>query len=169
MKNFLKYMGPYKWWVVLTIVFIVAQSLSDLFLPDLNATIIDQGVMKGDIPVIITRGGIMLVVALHRPGKRPDDSVQKYRKYYQDKQATFNIDGNGVEIHLEGQKNYARSNFKEIYGLFDTDMCFYFVIKGKAYYILPRDSVEGGSADDLRKYMEKKCGKRFVHYDTNNG
>ena len=64
MKNFLKYMGPYKWWVVLTIVFIVAQSLSDLFLPDLNATIIDQGVMKGDIPVIITRGGIMLVVAL---------------------------------------------------------------------------------------------------------
>ena len=53
MKNFLKYMGPYKWWVVLTIVFIVAQSLSDLFLPDLNATIIDQGVMKGDIPVII--------------------------------------------------------------------------------------------------------------------
>jgi len=64
LKNFLKYMGPYKWWVVLTIVFIVAQSLSDLFLPDLNATIIDQGVMKGDIPVIITRGGIMLVVAL---------------------------------------------------------------------------------------------------------
>ena len=64
MKNFLKYMGPYKWWVVLTIVFIVAQSLSDLFLPDLNAAIIDQGVMKGNIPVILTRGGIMLVVAL---------------------------------------------------------------------------------------------------------
>ena len=57
-------MGPYKWWVVLTIVFIVAQSLSDLFLPDLNAAIIDQGVMKGNIPVILTRGGIMLVVAL---------------------------------------------------------------------------------------------------------
>jgi glucose-1-phosphate adenylyltransferase len=72
-------------------------------------------------------------------------------------------------MHLEGQKNYARSKFKEIYGLFDTDMCFYFVIKGKAYYILPRDSVEGGSDDDLKKYMEKKCGKRFVHYDTNNG
>ncbi len=64
MKNFLKYMGPYKWWVILTVVFIVAQSLSDLFLPDLNAAIIDQGVMKGNIPVILTRGGIMLVVAL---------------------------------------------------------------------------------------------------------
>ena len=111
---------------------------------------------------------VLLVVALSRGSKRPDNSTAKYRKYYQDKQATFSIDGNGVEMHLEGQKSYARSKFKEIYGLFGTDLCFYFVIKGKAYYILPRDSVEGGSADDLRKYMEKKCGKRFVHYDTNN-
>ena len=111
---------------------------------------------------------VLLVLALSNGGKRPDDSTAKYRKYYQDKRATFDIGESGVEMHLEGQKNYARSKFKEIYGLFDTDMCFYFVIKGKAYYILPRDSVEGGSADDLRKYMEKKCGKRFVHYDTNN-
>ena len=107
---------------------------------------------------------VLLVLALSRGGKRPDDSTAKYRKYYQGKQATFNIDENGVEMHLEGQKNYARSKFKEIYGLSDTDMCFYFVIKGKAYYILPRDSVE--DAEALKKYMEKKCGKKFVHYDT---
>ena len=107
---------------------------------------------------------VLLVLALSRGGKRPDDSTAKYRKYYQGKQATFNIDENGVEMHLEGQKNYARSKFKEIYGLSDTDMCFYFVIKGKAYYILPRDSV--GDAEALKKYMEKKCGKKFVHYDT---
>ena len=112
---------------------------------------------------------LLLVVALSRGGKRPDNSTAKYRKYYQDKQATFNIDGSGVEMHLEGQKNYARSKFKEIYGLFDTDMCFYFVIKGKAYYILPKASVEGAGPDELKKYMEKKCGKRFLHYDTNNG
>jgi len=107
---------------------------------------------------------VLLVVALSGGGRRPDESTAKYRKYYQDKQATFKIDENGVEMHLEGQKNYARSKFKEIYGLFDTDMCFYFVIKGKAYYILPRDSV--GDAEALQKYMEKKCGKKFVHYDT---
>lgn len=109
---------------------------------------------------------VLLVVVLSGGGKRPDDSTAKYRKYYQDKQATFKIDDSGVEMHLEGQKNYARSKFKEIYGLYDTDLCFYFVIKGKAYYILPRDSVQGAGADELKKYMEKKCGKRFLHYDT---
>ena len=107
---------------------------------------------------------VLLVLALSRGGKRPDDSTAKYRKYYQDKQATFDIDESGVKMHLEGQKNYARSKFKEIYGLFDTDMCFYFVIKGKAYYILPKASV--GDAEVLKKYMEKKCGKKFLHYDT---
>ena len=64
MKNFLKFLSPYKWWIVLTIVFIAAQSFSDLYLPDLNATIIDRGVMKGDVGTIITYGAVMLVVAL---------------------------------------------------------------------------------------------------------
>jgi len=109
---------------------------------------------------------ILLVVALSGGGKRPDDSTAKYRRYYQDKQVTFTIDDNGVEMHLEGQKNYARSKFREIYGLYDTDLCFYFVIKGKAYYILPRASVEGAGPDELKKYMEKKCGKKFLHYET---
>ena len=107
---------------------------------------------------------VLLVLALSSGGKRPDDSTAKYRKYYQDKQATFDIDESGVEMHLEGQKNHARSKFREIYGLFDTDMCFYFVIKGRAYYILPKASV--ADAEALKKYMEKKCGKKFLHYDT---
>lgn len=64
MKNFLKFLRPYKWWVLLTIIFIALQSLSDLYLPDLNATIIDQGVMKGDVKTILIFGGIMLLVAL---------------------------------------------------------------------------------------------------------
>ena len=64
MKNFLKCLNPYKWWIVLTIVFIAAQSFSDLYLPDLNATILDRGVMKGDVGTIITYGAVMLVVAL---------------------------------------------------------------------------------------------------------
>ena len=64
MKNFLKYMGPYKWWVLLTVVFIALQSLCDLFLPDLNATIIDEGVMQGQVGTILLYGGVMLLVAL---------------------------------------------------------------------------------------------------------
>ncbi len=64
MKNFLKFIKPYKWWVVWTVIFIALQSLSDLYLPDLNATIIDEGVMEGDIQTILLYGGIMLLVAL---------------------------------------------------------------------------------------------------------
>ena len=109
---------------------------------------------------------LLLLVAFSRPGRRPDDTLKKYRKYYLDHKASFRIDESGVEMHLEGQKNYARSKFREIYGLYDTDLCFYFVIKGKAYYILPKESVSGGDADALQKYMQKKCAKKFLHYDV---
>ena len=64
MKNFLKFIKPYTWWVVWTVIFIALQSLSDLYLPDLNATIIDAGVMQGDVRTILVYGGIMLLVAL---------------------------------------------------------------------------------------------------------
>ena len=112
---------------------------------------------------------IMLVVALSGGGKRPDDTPAKYRKYYLGKQVTFRIDESGVDMKLEGQQNYARSKFKEIYSLIDTDLCFYFVIKGKAYYILPKASVGGSGADELVKYMQKKCAKKFQHYELNQG
>ena len=108
---------------------------------------------------------ILLVVALWRGGRHPDESVGKYRKHYLGKGATFKVDDSGVELKIEGQKSYARSKFREIYALYDTDQCFYFVIKGKAYYILPRASVEGGTPEELKKYMEKKCAKHFLHYD----
>ena len=108
---------------------------------------------------------LLLLVAFARGAKRPDGTPAKYRKYYLDRKASFRIDDEGVEMKLEGQKNFARSRFREIYGLFDTDRCLYFVIRGKAYYILPRDSVEGGTVEELMKYMQKKCAKRFLHYD----
>ena len=109
---------------------------------------------------------ILLVLALSGGGRRPDDSTAKYRKHYQDKKVEFTIDENGVEMRLEGQKNFARSKFREIYGLYDTDRCLYFVIKGKAYYIVERDGVEGARSDELMQYMQKKCAKRFLHYDV---
>lgn len=110
---------------------------------------------------------VLLVLAFSRGNKRPDDTIAKYRKYYLNRHADIKVDEEGIELKLEGQKHYARSKFKEIYGLFDTDMCLYCVIKGKAYYILPRDGVEDGRAEELKKYLEKKCGKRFQHYDLN--
>ncbi len=64
MKTFLKFLSPYKSWVVLTILCIAAQSFSELFLPDLNARIIDEGVMQGDMGSILIYGAIMLVVAI---------------------------------------------------------------------------------------------------------
>ena len=109
---------------------------------------------------------VLLVLAFSRSGKRPDDTVAKYRKYYLNRHATIRVDEEGVTLKLEGQKNYARSKFREIYGLFETDMCLYCVIKGKAYYILPKESIEDGAAEELKKYLEKKCGKRFQHYDV---
>ena len=82
-----------------------------------------------------------------------------------DRRADFKVDEEGLELHLEKQKNYARSKFKEIYGLSETDRCLYCVIKGKAYYIIPKDAVADGKADDLKRYLEKKCGKRFQKYE----
>ncbi len=64
MKNFLKFLSPYKRWVVITVIFIALQSFSDLYLPDLNATIIDEGVMKSDVRTILLYGAVMLLVAL---------------------------------------------------------------------------------------------------------
>ncbi|MBQ6594473.1 MAG: YcxB family protein [Clostridia bacterium] len=108
---------------------------------------------------------LLLVIALSRRKNRPDDSLAKYRKYYKDRRATFRFDDNGVEMHLEGQKNFARSKFREIYGLFDTDLCYYFAIKGRAYYIVPKESITGGTDEEFRRYMQKKCAKRFQHFE----
>ena len=32
-------------------------------------------------------------------------------------------------------------------------------------YILPKDAVEGGTPEEFKKYMEKKCAKHFLHYE----
>ena len=92
---------------------------------------------------------IMLVIAFARGKGRQDETTAKYRKYYLNRRVTFRIGDEAVEMKLEDQKNGARSRFREIYALYDTDLCFYFVIKGKAYYILPKQSVEGGSAEEF--------------------
>ena len=110
--------------------------------------------------------GILLLVALSGGSKRrPDNTLQKYQAAYKDKKATFSVDEEGLEFHLNGQRNYARSKFKEVYGLFDTDLCYYVLIKGRAYYIIPKASIAEDKSEEFAAYLQKKCGKHFLHYD----
>ena len=59
-----KYLGPYRWAVVAVLVLQLVQTLAALYLPSLNADIIDDGVVLGDIGHIWRTGGWMLVVSL---------------------------------------------------------------------------------------------------------
>lgn len=59
-----KYLGPYRWAVVAVLVLQLVQTLGALYLPSLNADIIDDGVVVGDIGHIWSTGGWMLVVSL---------------------------------------------------------------------------------------------------------
>ena len=50
------------------IVFQLAQSIASLFLPTLNADIIDEGVATGDTGYILRVGGLMLLITLAQIG-----------------------------------------------------------------------------------------------------
>lgn len=58
-----KYMKPYWWMIVLVIILQSAQTICTLYLPNLNAHIIDNGVVKGDVDYIKREGIIMLSLA----------------------------------------------------------------------------------------------------------
>ncbi|MFB6611926.1 ABC transporter ATP-binding protein [Agromyces sp. NPDC056379] len=64
MKLLRRHLRPY--WALLlgVIVFQLAQSIASLYLPTLNADIIDDGVAKGDTGFIISTGGVMLAITL---------------------------------------------------------------------------------------------------------
>ena len=55
---------PYAGYIVTVAVLQLITTLATLYLPDLNAKIIDNGVARADIPYIWRVGGVMLVVAL---------------------------------------------------------------------------------------------------------
>ena len=62
MKDLLtKFLKPYWKLIILAIVLLLAQAMSNLYLPSLNADIINNGVAKSDIRYIIKTGGFMLV------------------------------------------------------------------------------------------------------------
>ncbi len=56
------YLAPYRATLVLVVVLLLVQAIANLYLPELNADIINNGVAKGDIDYILRTGGFMLVV-----------------------------------------------------------------------------------------------------------
>lgn len=58
------HLRPYRATVALVVVFQLVQTIATLYLPALNADIVDRGVVNGDTDYIVDRGGIMLAVTL---------------------------------------------------------------------------------------------------------
>ena len=58
------YLRPYRRQVALVVGLLVAQTVGNLYLPNLNADIINNGVVKGDTGYILRTGGVMLAIAL---------------------------------------------------------------------------------------------------------
>ncbi|GHF18691.1 MULTISPECIES: ABC transporter ATP-binding protein [Streptomyces] len=58
------YLKPYSRPIALVVLLQLVQTLATLYLPTLNADIIDKGVVKGDTGYILSTGGVMLAVTL---------------------------------------------------------------------------------------------------------
>src|SRR6266545_2929478 len=59
-----RFLPPYRTQVVIVTVLLLIQSIANLYLPNLNADIINNGVAKGDTDYIWRTGAVMLVVTL---------------------------------------------------------------------------------------------------------
>jgi ATP-binding cassette, subfamily B, multidrug efflux pump len=57
-----RYLRPYSAPIALVLVLLLVQAIANLYLPELNAEIINNGVVTGDIDYIISTGGLMLGV-----------------------------------------------------------------------------------------------------------
>ena len=64
LKLLIRYLGRYRWLLVGVLVFQLGSALAALYLPTLNADIIDNGVARGDTGYIIRTGMFMLAVSL---------------------------------------------------------------------------------------------------------
>ncbi|OBK42036.1 ABC transporter ATP-binding protein [Mycobacterium sp. 1245111.1] len=57
-----QFVRPYRWLVAAVMVLQLVSSLASLYLPTVNATIIDDGIAKGDTAAIVRLGGLMFAV-----------------------------------------------------------------------------------------------------------
>jgi ATP-binding cassette, subfamily B, multidrug efflux pump len=58
------YLRPYRGALVIVVAFLLVQALANLYLPELNADIINNGVAKGDTDYILQTGAVMLGVTV---------------------------------------------------------------------------------------------------------
>ncbi len=63
LKLIARHAKPYVGWISLVVILQLASTITTLYLPALNANIIDQGVLPGNVGRIWELGGIMLIVA----------------------------------------------------------------------------------------------------------
>ncbi|MBZ4488433.1 ABC transporter ATP-binding protein/permease [Microbacterium sp. cx-55] len=63
-KLLIRYLSTYRWLLLAVLVFQFASAMASLYLPRLNADIIDRGVAQGDTAFIWSQGTIMLVISL---------------------------------------------------------------------------------------------------------
>ena len=63
-KLLIRYLKKYRWLLLGVLVFQFISAMASLYLPRLNADIIDQGVAKGDTAYIWSTGMVMLVISL---------------------------------------------------------------------------------------------------------
>jgi len=63
LKLIARHAKPYVGWIALVVILQLASTITTLYLPALNANIIDQGVIPGNVGRIWELGGIMLIVA----------------------------------------------------------------------------------------------------------
>ena len=62
MRRLIEFLKPYWKQLVLVVVLLLVQTIANLYLPELNAKIINEGVAKGNTTYILETGGIMLAV-----------------------------------------------------------------------------------------------------------
>jgi ATP-binding cassette subfamily B protein len=64
MRKLFRFLRPYWKQIALVVLLLVIQAIANLYLPDLNAEIINKGIAKGDVDFILRTGGLMVGVTL---------------------------------------------------------------------------------------------------------
>lgn len=64
LKLLAQFLKPHRWLLAGVIIFQLGQSIASLYLPTLNADIVDNGIAKGNTSYIFSVGGVMLGVTL---------------------------------------------------------------------------------------------------------
>ncbi|MGH8259564.1 MAG: ABC transporter ATP-binding protein, partial [Steroidobacteraceae bacterium] len=58
------YLRPYLGWLIAVVLLQLLGTIASLYLPNLNADIIDYGIAKGNTGYILRAGGWMLIISL---------------------------------------------------------------------------------------------------------